>query len=59
MGAGLWEVRTDLDSNRIAPILFCFAEGQMILLHGFMKKMRKTSKPDLDLARARQKEVER
>jgi phage-related protein len=31
----------------------------MILLHGFIKKSRETPKADLDLARDRQKDVER
>lgn len=59
MGAGMWEVRTELDSNRIARVLFCFAAGEMVLLHGFIKKTKKTPKSDLDLARSRQREVER
>ena len=29
----------------------------MMLLHGFIKKAKKTPKPDLDLAKKRQKEV--
>ena len=57
MGAGLYEVRTDLDGNRIARVLFCFARGAMVLLHGFIKKTQRTSKADLDLARRRQREV--
>jgi phage-related protein len=59
MGAGLHEVRTDLDGNRIARVLFCFSGGAMVLLHGFIKKTRKTPRADLDLARQRQREVER
>lgn len=59
MGSGLYEVRTDLDGNRIARVLFCFAGGAMVLLHGFIKKTQKTPKAELDLARQRQKEVER
>jgi phage-related protein len=31
---------------------------EMILLHGFIKKTQKTSKPDLELARSRKKEME-
>lgn len=58
LGAGLWEVRSDLATNRIARVLFCEVSGQMILLHGFMKKSRKTPNSDLALARARQKEVD-
>jgi len=59
MGAGLWEVRSSLEGNRISRILFCFAEGHMVLLHGFIKKTSKTPKADLDIARDRQKEVEK
>ena len=50
MGNGLWEVRSNLTSSRIARVLFCVAEGQMILLHGFIKKSQKTPGPDLELA---------
>lgn len=59
MGEGLWEVRCNLLGNRIARVLFCFSDGQMVLLHGFIKKSRRTSKADLEIARARQREVER
>ena len=59
MGAGLWEVRTSLGDNRTARILFCIADDQMVLLHGFVKKSRKTPKADLDLARKRKREVTR
>lgn len=58
LGDGLWEVRSSLPGGRIARVLFCIAEGQMILLHGFIKKSQKTPAPDLALARRRQKEVE-
>ena len=59
LGQGLWEVRSELPSQRIARMLFCIAGSQMILLHGFIKKTQKTPKRDLDLARARKMEVER
>lgn len=59
MGKGLWEVRSDLAQKRIARVLFCIAEGYMILLHGFVKKTQKTPKPDLDIARERMKELEK
>ncbi len=36
--------------NRIARVLFCIAEGEMVLLHAFMKKSQKIPKSDLDLA---------
>jgi len=57
LGAGLWEVRTRLE-NRIARVLFCVVDEQMVLLHGFIKKTRQTPKADKDLALKRKKEVE-
>jgi phage-related protein len=56
MGGGLFEVRTHLES-RIARVLFAFKDGQIILLHGFIKKSQKTPKPDLDLAMERMKKL--
>src|SRR5262245_52702559 len=50
MGDGLWEVRSDLPSNRIARVLFSFEQQKLIILHGFIKKSRKTSDADLALA---------
>ena len=58
-GQRAWEVRTRLSQNRIARVLFCIAEGNMILLHGFIKKSRKTPKADFDTALARKKELEK
>jgi phage-related protein len=52
-GGGLWEVRSTLPSRRIARILFGVAGGEMVILHGFIKKTRKTPASDLDLAKAR------
>ena len=57
LGLGLWEVRSNLASNRIARVIFALHEGQMVLLHGFVKKTQKTPQGDLDLARKRMKEV--
>lgn len=57
LGDGLWEIRSDLSSGRIARVLFCMRRGELMLLHGFIKKTQKTPKPDLDLAIKRQKEV--
>ena len=58
LGQGLWEIRSDLPSRRIARMLFCIVEGQMILLHGFIKKTQNLPKRDHDLARARKTDVE-
>lgn len=55
-GQGLFEVRTSLDGN-IYRVLFCLDGSTMVLLHAFTKKAQKTPKPDIDIARKRQKEV--
>jgi len=61
----IWEVRTRL-ANRIARVLFVIdamkagalgAGTMMVLLHGFIKKDKKTPKPDLDLAKDRLKRM--
>jgi phage-related protein len=57
MGQGLWEIRTDLPSNRIARVLLCLHEGVLLALHGFIKKTEKTPDDELALARKRQKEL--
>ena len=56
MGDGLWEVRTNLPTNRIARLLFCIAQGQILVLHGFIKKSQKTPDDELKLARRRKTE---
>ena len=45
---GLWEIRTSLAGGRIARVFFCAHGGNMVLLHGFIKKTRKT--PDKEIA---------
>jgi phage-related protein len=57
LGLGLWEVRSTLTTSRIARVIFTLHDGQMILLHGFIKKTQKTPQDDLDIARKRMKEV--
>ena len=58
LGDGLWEVRSSLPGRRKARVIFVVMEKQMILLHGFIKKVQKTPKADLDLALKRVKELE-
>jgi phage-related protein len=53
MGGGVYEVRSNLAQNRIARVLFYFdKKRRMVLLHGFIKKTRKTPDEDLELARS-------
>jgi phage-related protein len=49
LGSGIWEIRSRL-ANRIAHTLFFVHEGEIILLHGFIKKTQKTPNEDRALA---------
>lgn len=55
LGRELWEVRSNLPGGRIARVLFCVEHEQMILLHAFIKKTRKTPQRDIELALTRKK----
>jgi phage-related protein len=57
LGSGLWEVRTQLPSRRIARVMICFREDALVVLHAFIKKTQRMSDEDMDVARRRQKEV--
>jgi phage-related protein len=56
LGEKLWEIRSQLSTNKIARILFCAEDGYMILLHAFIKKTQKTPIEDIRLARIRMRE---
>jgi phage-related protein len=58
LGRGLWEVRSDISSGRISRVIFCLVNGEMVLLHGFVKKTQKTPPQEIDLAIKRKKELE-
>lgn len=57
LGNGLWEVRSDLTDGKIARTIFSVVRERMVLLHGFIKKTKKTPAQDLRLALKRMKEV--
>ena len=57
LGGGLWEVRSTLSGGRSARLLFCMHSGEIFVLHGFIKKTRKTPATELSLAGKRMKEV--
>ena len=57
LGAGLWEVRSDLPSNTIARLLFFVADGRIGVVHRFIKKTQKTPQADIALAHQRMKEM--
>lgn len=56
---GLFEVRSNISSGRIARVFFILIGNQMVLLHGFIKKTQKTPEKELKLAVVRMKEVQR
>jgi phage-related protein len=58
LGRGLYEVRSEL-TDRIARVMFLIDGKDMVLLHGFIKKSQTTPKPEIDLARKRQREWEK
>lgn len=49
---GLWEVRSNI-TDGIARTLFTVEEGNMVLLHGFVKKSQETPPNELHTARRR------
>jgi len=57
LGRGLYQVRSHISQKRITRIIFYVENGKMILLHGFIKKTRKTPQNELDLAYKRYKEL--
>jgi phage-related protein len=60
LGNGLFEVRISLMQNRIARVLFYVDKNsRMVLLHGFIKKTRRTPDGDLELARSNQSKHQR
>jgi phage-related protein len=56
LGKELWEVRSNLLQGRIARIIFCIANKQVVLLHGFIKKTQKTPPSEIELALRRKRE---
>ena len=60
LGSGIYEVRATLAQNRIARVLFYIDKKErMVLLHGFIKKTRKTPDEDLNLARSNKRQHQR
>ena len=57
MGEGLWEIRTNLPSNRIARVLLGVDKDVLVALHAFIKKTQKTPTSELAVARKRLKEL--
>lgn len=59
LGGGLFELRVSLRSRRIARVMVCVHEGELVALHAFIKKTQKTPAGDMTLARSRKRRMER
>jgi phage-related protein len=57
LGGGLFELRSSLPSRREARVVLAVHGEKIAVLHGFIKKTRKTPPSDLALARKRLKEI--
>jgi phage-related protein len=57
LGDGLYEVRSSVGRVEYR-LIFCVPRRQLVVLHGFKKKTRKTPKTDRDLALRRKKEID-
>ena len=54
---GLFEIRAKAEEG-IARSLFCYCVGKrIVVVHAFVKKSQQTPKKEIDLARARKKEM--
>jgi len=59
LGAGLYEVRSNISDKRIARLLF-FQHGEhLVVVEGFIKKTQATPGEVLDVAKRRKREYER
>jgi phage-related protein len=56
LGAGLWEIRSNLPEGW-ARVFFTIVNGEIWLLHGFLKASRKLPKRELVTAQKRMREV--
>ena len=57
LGDGLWELRSNLPSRRISRLIFFVEDGEIYVVHGFIKKTQKTPPEDIAFATRRLKET--
>jgi phage-related protein len=58
LGNDLWEVRSNLAGGRVARVIVSIGGGEMVFLHGFIKKTQKAPTHDIALALARKREID-
>ena len=59
LGQGLFELRVSLRSRRIARVMVCVHDSELVALHAFIKKTQKTPTADMTLVRSRKRQLER
>ena len=59
LGGGLFELRVSLRSRRIARVMVCVHQSELVALHAFIKKTQKTPRGDMTLARSRKRQLEK
>ena len=52
-------MRSNLPDGRIARVIFCLHQTELVLLHGFIKKTRKAPPGEIELAWKRMRGMER
>ena len=57
VGTKLYEVRSNISSQRIARVIFVIMDEYMILLNGFIKKDQKTPNNEIDISLHRMKDI--
>jgi phage-related protein len=57
LGNRLWELRSNLPSWRISRLIFFLEDREIYIVHGFIKKTKKTPGEDIALAARRMKET--
>jgi phage-related protein len=50
LGGGIWEIRSNLPTQKIVRILFAIKDGKILILSGFVKKSQRTPKSEIDTA---------
>ena len=59
LGRGLWALRSRLPDGRIARVIFCGRDAELVYLGGFIKKMQKIPPQEIELAMRRMSGMER
>jgi phage-related protein len=59
LGRGLFEARSSLPTKKEARLIFFQSKDRLVVVHGFIKKVRKTPDDEIALALKRKSEFKR